>query len=640
MAHPPPACDPGGGHSHNLEALLQELVGQLELGERRAREALLELRGGARQAAPPSPDLEPARPKLQPGPADEAVPPADGGEPAEEEDGQQRGGGPGPAASQPRGDVSGGEMYILQPTQASSRSLHSRAMPRMHAGSRASSRTSGSVISWFSRLESLVPSQSRRAHTAAMEMIEHDSIRSYDLRSLWRTMVRSSGSQSQIIGSRVSWSIRRFVAEVLLGPPSSLRLSTQKVVRSSRYEVCVMLLIVANAVFLGWQVQHEALTRKPVKCEREVEAFFCVVFAMELLLKIYAFGLRFFCGGEGSWNSFDLAVVLLMLLDFFTSISQEMRSGFWTQASGLRIFRVLRVIRFLRSVRQLKFFTQLRIMIRSIMFSLKPLLWASLVLSGMFYVFGLCLTQGVIDHLQKTNSWDDASSSDMLQYFGTLERCALSLFEAMSGGINWGELFDTLSPLAFPFQCVFLFFVLFAIFGAANVVTGIFVEIANNWAQNDSHAQIQAESEQKAFFIRALHELFCELDTAGHGSLTLEGMQEAIATGDDRLVSSFHALELEIMDVRTLFLLLDRDRKGYVSTDEFLLGCFRLKGEARTLDIMKLQYQCEWIMHNMVSMMDTLNHLDALEKTEPSLHPGTDDAGPARSATPVAQLNV
>ncbi|CAK0843020.1 unnamed protein product [Prorocentrum cordatum] len=86
-------------------------------------------------------------------------------------------------------------------------------------------------------------------------------------------------------------------------------------------------------------------------------------------------------------------------------------------------------------------------------------------------------------------------------------------------------------------------------------------------------------------------------------------MQEAIATGDDRLVSSFHALELEIMDVRTLFLLLDRDRKGYVSTDEFLLGCFRLKGEARTLDIMKLQYQCEWIMHNVLSMSDNLENV-------------------------------
>jgi len=400
-----------------------------------------------------------------------------------------------------------------------------------------------------------------------------------------------------------------------------------------------MLLIVANAVFLGWQVQHEALTRKPVKCEREVEAFFCVVFAMELLLKIYAFGLRFFCGGEGSWNSFDLAVVLLMLLDFFTSISQEMRSGFWTQASGLRIFRVLRVIRFLRSVRQLKFFTQLRIMIRSIMFSLKPLLWASLVLSGMFYVFGLCLTQGVIDHLQDTDSWDDESSAEMRQYFGTLERCVLSLFEAMSGGINWGELFAVLSPLALPFKCVFLFYVLFAIFGAANVVTGIFVEIANHWARNDKASQEHGATEKRLTSIKRLQELFNELDPGGDGTLTFESMHEALLDVNNGLVSSFHALDLEVTDVRTLFLLLDRDRRGFINVEEFLLGCFRLKGEAKTLDVMKLQYQCEWIMHNMASMMNMLNRLDALGKTESSLHLGTEDADPALTS-PVANLVV
>jgi len=223
----------------------------------------------------------------------------------------------------------------------------------------------------------------------------------------------------------------------------------------------------------------------------------------------------------------------------------------------------------------------------------------------MFYVFGICLTQGAIDYFNETNSWDDPSSSDLRRYFGSLERSALSLFEAMSGGVNWGDLYESLSLLAFQFQCVFLFFVLFALFGAANVVTGIFVVIANHWARYDSHTQIQAEVEQKVFYIRALQELFGELDVDNKGVLTLESMQDAVK--DERLVNSFHALQLELMDVRTLFLLLDRDRKGYIDIEEFLLGCFRLKGEAKTLDVMKLQYQSEWIMHNMVKLLDGLN---------------------------------
>ncbi|CAK0811696.1 unnamed protein product [Prorocentrum cordatum] len=138
----------------------------------------------------------------------------------------------------------------------------------------------------------------------------------------------------------------------------------------------------------------------------------------------------------------------------------------------------------------------------------------------------------------------------------------------------------------------------------------IFVEIANHWALNDKSSREQAATEQRLGSLKSLFVLFEEMDPGGHGTLTLERMQEALLDVDSRLVSSFHALGLEVTDVRTLFLLLDRDRKGFINVDEFLLGCFRLKGEARTLDIMKLQYQCEFIMHNLVNVVDMLSRRD------------------------------
>jgi len=441
------------------------------------------------------------------------------------------------------------------------------------------------------------------------------------------------------IASQVPWPVRRWLSQFDWGP-SLAQLRAKELVSSSTYEVCVMVLIVANSIFLGYQVEHEARTRQQLERTLEIEAFFCTAFALELAVKIYAMGWSFWSGSEASWNYFDIFVVVSMLLDFFVSVSQKTAEpSLWSQVSGLRIFRVLRVVRFLRSVRQLKFFMQLRIMIRSIMFSLRPLLWAAIVLLGMFYVFGIILTQGVIDSLQKHESWDDEASVELRRYFGTLEDAALSLFQAMSGGINWGVLFEALSPLAVHFRFVFLFFVLFAIFGAANVVTGIFVEIANHWARNDKASQEHGATEKRLTSIKRLQELFNELDPGGDGTLTFESMHEALLDVNNGLVSSFHALDLEVTDVRTLFLLLDRDRRGFINVEEFLLGCFRLKGEAKTLDVMKLQYQCEWIMHNMASMMNMLNRLDALGKTESSLHLGTEDADPALTS-PVANLVV
>ncbi|CAK0843021.1 unnamed protein product [Prorocentrum cordatum] len=621
MAHPPPVGGgPGGPRGGPLEAALQELCGHLELGQRRAREALRQVRelGGPEAAAPSAGPRPPALHLHLPPLAqqdDAALPAARrrGSESAEgpqtpsggeagasapqaasgsgglaEDDDPPRGMASMPTAPQVRGDASSGDVCILQPTQASNRSLFSSANPRESGflivgicdfdfadvrGGFGKDAGGAGLTRWQlvrqlddafwlqcarwrkgvapaadnlgipSRgaaivLQGPVAPPERGSTLCAAHAFEHGLGRPASrvppvcVRvGHWAAVAarvggarllrlarpesppvcaghcdaerRGDGGPRVIVDGRRRSALLKSLRVAGGGEISSERFdvggevvkinqlcvitacavlfgAAPDVVKDSRYEICVMLLIVANSVFLGWQVEHEALTREPVKFEIEIEAFFCAVFSMELILKVFACGLGFFGGSEASWNCFDLFVVLLMLVDFFASISQEMSSSLWSQAAGLRIFRVLRVIRFLRSVRQLKFFTQLRIMIRSIMFSLKPLLWASLVLSGMFYVFGLCLTQGVIDHLQKTNSWDDASSSDMLQYFGTLERCALSLFEAMSGGINWGELFDTLSPLAFPFQCVFLFFVLFAIFGAANVVTGTVADLSRS----------------------------------------------------------------------------------------------------------------------------------------------------------------
>jgi len=479
---------------------------------------------------------------------------------------------------------------------------------------------------------SRAPVASQSGATGAMDMMQHDTVRSYDLKPFWRGEtprpdVHGRSCSSAHITSCMPWPVRKWLSRFDFGP-SLAQLRLLELVSSTRYEVCVMLLIIANSAFLGYQVEHEAHSRQQLQKTLEIEAFFCVAFTLEMSVKIYAMRGSFWFGSEASWNYFDIFAVVSMLLDFFVTVSRSTaEASLWSQMSGLRIFRVLRVVRFLRSVRQLKFFMQLRIMIQSIMFSIRPLIWASIVLLGMFYVFGIILTQGVIDSLKEHDSWDDEASAELRCYFGTLESAALSLFQAMSGGINWGVLYEALSPLAVHFRFVFLFFVLFAIFCAANVVTGVFVEIATHWARNDKASQEQAAAEERLSTITRLQSIFNDLDPGGHGTVTLERMHEALLDAGGHLVSSFHALDLEVTDVRTLFLLLDRDRKGCVNVEEFLLGCFRLKGGAKTLDVIKLQYQCEWMMHNMVSILDILTSRNSLEKAEASPRHSGEDVG-------------
>merc|ERR1719491_2797175 len=94
------------------------------------------------------------------------------------------------------------------------------------------------------------------------------------------------------------------------------------------------------------------------------------------------------------------------------------------------------------------------------------------------------------------------------------------------------------------------------------------------------------------------------MDADNSNEVTLEEINAALQ--DKRLLAYFNALELDFSDVQTLFVLLDRNQKGAINLGEFLRGCMRLRGEARTFDLAKLQYQSEWLMHNVSFLLEEM----------------------------------
>merc|ERR1719158_894452 len=92
-----------------------------------------------------------------------------------------------------------------------------------------------------------------------------------------------------------------------------------------------------------------------------------------------------------------------------------------------------------------------------------------------------------------------------------------------------------------------------------------------------------------------MEQVFEELDTNDSGALSLGEFEKHIE--DEKLA----AFDLDVSQVRTLFTLLDVDRTGEVDLDEFVSGCLRLKGGAKSLDMAILKYQVEWILHNIIT---------------------------------------
>merc|ERR1712079_308614 len=66
------------------------------------------------------------------------------------------------------------------------------------------------------------------------------------------------------------------------------------------------------------------------------------------------------------------------------------------------------------------------------------------------------------------------------------------------------------------------------------------------------------------------------------------------------------ALDITAFDARSMFMLLDRDRSGAITVDEFVEGCLRLKGEAKSFDIYCLMYESQRHITKTTTIMERM----------------------------------
>merc|ERR1719456_1672910 len=86
-----------------------------------------------------------------------------------------------------------------------------------------------------------------------------------------------------------------------------------------------------------------------------------------------------------------------------------------------------------------------------------------------------------------------------------------------------------------------------------------------------------------------MQELFEEMDEKKVGTISLDEFEGKLQ--DERVIAFFNALKLDVSDARMLFQLLDTDESGEITIDEFIVGCYKLQGESRSLDLKIMQFE-------------------------------------------------
>merc|ERR1711920_690491 len=96
-------------------------------------------------------------------------------------------------------------------------------------------------------------------------------------------------------------------------------------------------------------------------------------------------------------------------------------------------------------------------------------------------------------------------------------------------------------------------------------------------------------------------DIFQRIDADSSGDITMVELETLLQ--DEALHAYFAHLNLEIEQAWDIFRIIDRDKSGTVSIDEFVDGCLRLRGNATTMDLAQVIYDTRSIQQKLSEFM-------------------------------------
>lgn len=376
-----------------------------------------------------------------------------------------------------------------------------------------------------------------------------------------------------------------------------------------------IILILLNSFYLG--IESEVRMRSAISNEASprwlwsVNVAFSIAFVVELLVKVLILQDRFF-RDDWCWNLFDFLLVLSSIGDVvFEALN----------ISYLRTLRVIRAVRAARVIRTIGYVRELRLMVASIASSLPSLAWAFVLLFLLLFLYALLIMQGVEDHLQQ-----HGMNERLIQLYGSLLTSVMSLFMAISGGVDWGEVLEPLKRVGPYYLPLFVLFITFVVFGVLNILTAIFIEASSGIIEIDRDLVVQQNISEESSTMNQLKRLFREIDTENTGRIHKDQIDEVFSTR--ATIALLKTFGLDISQARGFFRLLDMDMTNEVDIEEFVCGLMRLRGWAKGVDVATIMYENKRLFGRLKEFMKEVDgnfkmlapKVDALAQMAPLLH--------------------
>jgi len=281
----------------------------------------------------------------------------------------------------------------------------------------------------------------------------------------------------------------------------------------------------------------------------------------------------------------------------------------------IRMVRLLRIGRSCRTVRLLRFapfLYKFRFLVSACVNSLSVLFWALLVLTVLTYIFSVTFLTNLASWIEGVGASETSQVELVSTYFCTLPQTMLTLFMSITGGVNWSACVDVFADVSWVMVVLFLIFIVLSLLAVMNVITSVFVSDAIEVAQQDRDIKMRAVVTKSRRQMAILKEIFQEMDTTNSGSVSSEQFELGMRRHD--VMSLFHLVELDVLDAKSFFQLLDEDQDGAVDLEGFVMGCLRMKGNANKIDVgISVQETKRMVRDSMDAQKDSERRLGEIE---------------------------
>ncbi|MFN3526284.1 MAG: ion transporter [Paracoccus sp. (in: a-proteobacteria)] len=262
----------------------------------------------------------------------------------------------------------------------------------------------------------------------------------------------------------------------------SLRARTDQLIHGRTAQIFITVVILFNALILGLETSQTLMARAGGLI-LTLDRLCLAIFVIEIGLKLYARGFRFFLDG---WNVFDFAIVGIALMP---------------ATQGLSVLRALRILRLLRIV---SVTPRLRRVVEGFLSALPGMASVFLLMGIIFYIFAVMATK--------------LFSGSFPDWFGDLGNSAYSLFQIMTLE-SWSM--GIVRPVMEVYPQAWLFFVPFILvttFAVMNLVVGLIVNSMQEAHQEEGNAATEAYRDEVLSRLTAIEARLSATEQAKDGA--------------------------------------------------------------------------------------------------------------------------